>query len=186
VPGAALTLGLVLVASALVVAIAVRRGESSWVVAAYAAVVVAIPIAGGPLLTAVGDDRSSAAVTQVTAAVVARESAAGAPAEVLGVGAYIPSLPFYLKRTVPIATVAGRELTSNYIADYVDRFRDYPAPRSDPQTSGARRLPAAPRRRSSSSARGTKTSARHSRPGSPSWPRTCASAPTVPALSRPE
>jgi 4-amino-4-deoxy-L-arabinose transferase-like glycosyltransferase len=126
VPGAALTLGLVLVASALVVAIAVRRGESSWVVAAYAAVVVAIPIAGGPLLTAVGDDRSSAAVTQVTAAVVARESAAGAPAEVLGVGAYIPSLPFYLKRTVPIATVAGRELTSNYIADYVDRFRDYP------------------------------------------------------------
>lgn len=126
VPGAALSLGLVLVASALVVAIAVRRGKSSWVIAAYAAVVVAIPIAGGPLLAAVGDDRSSAAVTQVTAAVLARESAAGAPADVLGIGAYIPSLPFYLRRTVPIATVAGRELTSNYIADYVDQYRAYP------------------------------------------------------------
>ncbi|HXH62679.1 MAG TPA: glycosyltransferase family 39 protein [Gemmatimonadales bacterium] len=123
VPGAALSLGLVLVASALVVAIAVRRGKSSWIIAAYAAVVVAIPIAGGPLLAAVGDDRSSAAVTQVTAAVLARESAAGAPAEVLGIGAYIPSLPFYLRRTVPIATVAGRELTSNYIADYVEQYR---------------------------------------------------------------
>lgn len=126
VPGAALWLGLMLVASALVVAIAVRRGKSSWVIAAYAAVVVAVPIAGGPLLAAVGDDRSSAAVTQVTAAVLARESAAGAPAEVLGIGAYIPSLPFYLRRTVPIATVAGRELTSNYIADYVDQYRTYP------------------------------------------------------------
>lgn len=126
VPGAALTLGLVLVASALVVAVGVRRGASSWVVAAYAAVVVAIPVAGGPLLAAVGDDRSSAAVSQVTAAVLARESAAGAPADVMGVSAYIPSLPFYLRRTVPIATIAGRELTSNYIADYVDKYRAYP------------------------------------------------------------
>jgi len=42
---------------------------------------------------------------------------------VLGVLAYPPSLPFYLGRPIAVATATGRELTSNYIADNVERFR---------------------------------------------------------------
>lgn len=126
-PGAALALGLVLAASALTVAVAVRRDAPSLGAAAYAAVVMAIPIAGGPLLRAVGDDRSSAAVTDAVAAALSRSAASGAPAQVVGINAYIPSLPFYLRRTIPVATIAGRELTSTYIADYAERYRTVPA-----------------------------------------------------------
>jgi 4-amino-4-deoxy-L-arabinose transferase-like glycosyltransferase len=125
-PPVALVLGLVLVASGLVVALAVRRDLPSLGAAAYAAVVIAIPLAGGSLLRAVGDDRSSAAVTDAVAAALSHSAARGAPAQVVGVNAFIPSLPFYLHRTVPVATVAGRELTSTYIADYADRFRALP------------------------------------------------------------
>jgi len=48
------------------------------------------------------------------------------PTAVLGVGAYPPSLPFYLRRTVPVATATGRELTSNWIADQQEAFRARP------------------------------------------------------------
>jgi 4-amino-4-deoxy-L-arabinose transferase-like glycosyltransferase len=125
-PAAALVLGLVLAASGLVVALAARRDRPSLGVAAYAAVVIAIPIAGGTLLRAVGDDRSSAPVTDAVQSALSHAAAAGAPAQVLGVAAFIPSLPFYLRRTIPVATVAGGELTSTYIADYADRFRTVP------------------------------------------------------------
>jgi 4-amino-4-deoxy-L-arabinose transferase-like glycosyltransferase len=125
-PTAALVLGLVLVASGLIVALAVRRDAPSLGAAAYAAVVIAIPLAGGTLLRAVGEDRSSAAVTDAVAAALSRSAAGGAPAQIVGVSAYIPSLPFYLRRTIPVATVAGRELTSTFIADYADRFRTVP------------------------------------------------------------
>jgi len=40
--------------------------------------------------------------------------------------AYPPSLPFYLRRIIPVATATGGELTSNYIADNVERFRTLP------------------------------------------------------------
>jgi len=43
---------------------------------------------------------------------------------VLGILAYPPSLAFYLGRPVAVATPTGVELTSNYIADYQDRYRD--------------------------------------------------------------
>ena len=119
-------LGLVLAASGLIVALAVRRNTPSLGVAAYAAIVIAIPIVGGTLLRAVGDDRSSAPVTDAVAAALSRSAAAGAPAQVVGIGAFIPSLPFYLRRTIPLATATAKELTSTYIADYADRFRTLP------------------------------------------------------------
>ena len=125
-PAAALALGLVLAVSGLLVALAVRRDTPSLGVAAYAAVVIVIPVAGGTLLRAVGDDRSSAPVTDAVAAALSRSAAAGAPAQVVGIGAFIPSLPFYLRRTIPLATATGKELTSTYIADYADRFRTFP------------------------------------------------------------
>ncbi|HEX4632285.1 MAG TPA: glycosyltransferase family 39 protein [Gemmatimonadales bacterium] len=125
-PTAALVLGLVLVASGLTVALAVRRNTPSLGAAAYAVIVVAVPVVGGTLLRAVGQDRSSAAVSDAVAAALSHSAASGAPAQVVGVGAFIPSLPFYLRRTIPLATATGKELTSTYIADYVDTFRAVP------------------------------------------------------------
>ncbi|HZH39859.1 MAG TPA: glycosyltransferase family 39 protein [Gemmatimonadales bacterium] len=125
-PAAALVLGLILVASGLTVALAVRRNTPSLGAAAYAAIVVAIPVVGGTLLHAVGEDRSSAAVTDAVAAALSHSAASGAPAQVVGIGAFIPSLPFYLRRTIPVATATGKELTSTYIADYVERLRAVP------------------------------------------------------------
>jgi hypothetical protein len=83
----------------------------------------AIPFAGARLLAAVGDDRSSAPIVQATLA------ALRGGGEVIGVAAYPPSLPFYMRRLVPVATATGRELTSNYIADQQEAFhslRDSP------------------------------------------------------------
>src|ERR1041385_8481384 len=51
---------------------------------------------------------------------------AGGTGAVLGVLAYPPSLPFYLGRPVAVATATGAELTSNYIADNVERLRAAP------------------------------------------------------------
>lgn len=122
-PTAALVLGLVLVASGLTVVLAIKRDMPSLGAAAYAAIVIVIPIVGGTLLRAVGDDRSSAGVTDAISAALSQSAGRGAPAQVVGIGAFIPSLPFYLRRTIPVATATGRELTSTYIADYADRFR---------------------------------------------------------------
>ena len=84
----------------------------------------AVPLASGRLLAAVGDDRSSAALARATAAALSEASRSGAASAVLGVLAYPPSLAFYLGRPVAVATTTGAELTSNYIADYQDRYRD--------------------------------------------------------------
>src|SRR5207248_11185582 len=89
----------------------------------YAGVVMAIPFLSGRLRVAVGEDRSAAAVASATAAALERSGDTGT---VLGVLAYPPSLPFYLGRPIAVATETGRELTSNHIADPVERFRSLP------------------------------------------------------------
>src|SRR5205814_10606409 len=88
--------------------------------------VVATPLVGGRPLAAVGDDRSGAGLARATAAALGQGSSSSATTAVLGVLAYPPSLPFYLGRPVAVATATGVELTSNYIADYQDRYRDVP------------------------------------------------------------
>src|SRR5947207_12767482 len=85
----------------------------------------ALRFLSGRLLVAVGEDRSSAAVASATAAALERSGGTGT---VLGVLAYAPSLPFYLGRPIAVATETGRELTSNYTPDNVERFRSVPAP----------------------------------------------------------
>ncbi|HLB81748.1 MAG TPA: glycosyltransferase family 39 protein [Gemmatimonadales bacterium] len=120
IPPTALALGIVVLCSAVLVALgalARRPRVSIW---GYAVVVIAIPFLSGTLLAAVGEDRSSAAVAGATAAALQRAGGSGA---VLGVLAYPPSLPFYLGRPVAVATPTGAELTSNYIADNVERLR---------------------------------------------------------------
>jgi len=102
----------------------VRRPRA--VIAGYAMVVMAIPLVSGRLLAAVGDDRSAAGLARATAAALGQGSAAASTTAVLGILAYPPSLPFYLGRPIAVATATGIELTSNFIADYHDRYRDVP------------------------------------------------------------
>ena len=131
IPPTALVLGIVLVGSALLVALAARRDSLPLGAAGYAVVVAAIPFASGSLLRAVGDDRSAAGLAAAISTAFAGEGGSregeGLGGAVLGVSAYPPSLPFYLGRTIDVATPTARELTSNYIADYQERYRALPA-----------------------------------------------------------
>jgi 4-amino-4-deoxy-L-arabinose transferase-like glycosyltransferase len=120
IPPAALALGIVVLCSAALVALGALARRPRVTIWGYAVVVTAIPFLSGNLLAAVGQDRSSAAVAGATAAALHRAGGAGT---VLGVLAYPPSLPFYLGRPVAVATATGAELTSNYIADNVERLR---------------------------------------------------------------
>jgi len=121
IPPTALALGVALLVSATLVWLAGRssRPGPSLAVMGYALVVMTIPIVSGQLLAAVGEDRSAATLARVV-------QNTGPATEVLGISAYPPSLPFYLRRTIPVATATGRELTSNFIADYHERFRALP------------------------------------------------------------
>ena len=120
IPPTALALGVALIASALMVwsGARTRNPRPALVVMGYALPVVIVPLVAGRLLDAVGDDRSARTLASVITNVGA--------VEVVGVSAYPPSLPFYLRRTVPVATETGRELTSNFIADYHEKFRAVP------------------------------------------------------------
>jgi hypothetical protein len=119
IPATALALGIVLLVSAACVAVAALRRSTGLAAAGYAMVVMAIPVASVPLMAAVGDDRSAATLS-------AAIQAAGGGAQVLGVAAYPPSLPFYLRRTIPVATAGAGELTSNYIARHHEQLRARP------------------------------------------------------------
>lgn len=111
IPPTALALGVGLIASALMV----WYGGRALVVMGYALPVMLMPIVSGRLLEAVGEDRSA----KIMATVIHNVG----DAEVIGVSAFPPSLPFYLRRTIPVATGTGRELTSNFIGDYHEQYR---------------------------------------------------------------
>lgn len=123
IPGVALAVGVALLVSATLVWLAVRRSPPEPIlgITGYALVVMSIPLVSGDLLAAVGDDRSAATLAQVIT------NTQGERARVLGISAFPPSLPFYLGERIDVATPTGRELTSNFIADYVDKFRGVPA-----------------------------------------------------------
>lgn len=122
IPPTALALGIALLISAALVWVAGRPGRlrPALGVMGYALVVMTIPIVSGQLLAAVGEDRSAATLARVI------QNAEPGDARVLGISAFPPSLPFYLRQTIPVATATGRELTSNFIADYHERFRELP------------------------------------------------------------
>ena len=123
IPPTAVALGIVTLCSAALVGLGALARRPRTMLFGYAVVVMAIPFLSGRLLVAIGDDRSSGAVASATATALRQSGDSGT---VLGVLAYPPSLPFYLRRIVPVATATGAELTSNYIADNVDRFRSLP------------------------------------------------------------
>ena len=122
IPPAALALGVPLLISAACVAVAAARRWTGLAVLGYAMVVMALPFATARLMAAVGNDRSAAMLGAAIRAAVGN----GGRDQVLGVAAYPPSLPFYLRSTIAVATARAEELTSNYIARYHDRLRTLP------------------------------------------------------------
>ena len=115
-PPSGRAIGVVLLVSAALVFVAARRRNLSLAAAGYAIGVIAFPFVTGSLMHAVGDDRSAYALA---------EAVRGRGA-IVAIRAYPTSLPFYLQQQLPIYTPTGRELTSNYIADYVDKYRQAP------------------------------------------------------------
>jgi hypothetical protein len=79
-----------------------------------------IPVVAMPLMEAIGADRSSRSVADAVRPLLADDT------EVVAVGTYPLSLPFYLGRTFTLATLDGRELTSNYVTRAHDRLRAQP------------------------------------------------------------
>ena len=116
IPFAAHALAAALLVSAALVAWGARRASLELVATGYAVVVIGLPFAIAGLLRAVGDDRSAYAL-----ATAVRDRGA-----IVAVAAYPPSLPFYLRRPIPVATAHARELTSNFIADYAEHYRAIP------------------------------------------------------------
>ncbi|HEY6223081.1 MAG TPA: glycosyltransferase family 39 protein [Gemmatimonadales bacterium] len=116
IPGAGVALAGVLVGATAVVALGAWRRQRTVVAAGYAAAVIALPLVTAPLMRAVGEDRSAAALA---------DSVRG-KGVVLTIAVYPPSLPFYLRSQIPVATASARELTSNFIADNADTYRAVP------------------------------------------------------------
>jgi len=124
IPQAALALGIALLISAALVWYAGRseRPRPALAVMGYALTVMAMPIVSGRLLAAVGEDRSSATIARVIQNT--RPMMEGMQdVDVVAVAAFPTSLPFYLRRPIPVATATARELTSNFVIDYQEQFR---------------------------------------------------------------
>ena len=115
IPHTAVVLGVVCCGAAgLAWVAAAHRGA---VLLALSLPVAAIPFASTALMGAIGDDRSARAL----ASAIARAGDDGT--EVVGVEAFPPSLPFYLRRTITLATRDGSELTSNYVIRHLESLR---------------------------------------------------------------
>lgn len=79
--------------------------------------VAAIPFVSTGLMRALGRERSSAEL----ASTIARSLPPGA--DVVAIGAFPLSLPFYLRQPVLLASATGAELTSNYLARDPEHWR---------------------------------------------------------------
>jgi 4-amino-4-deoxy-L-arabinose transferase-like glycosyltransferase len=136
IPPVAIALGIALLVSAALVWHAGRpdRPRPGLGVMGYAMVVIIVPLVSSRLLAAVGEDRSSATLARVIL------NTGGATIDVVGVGAFPTSLPFYLQRRVPVSTAHGRELTSNYIADHYTEFLNTPGSPIEPPEFWRERL----------------------------------------------
>ena len=118
IPPTALTLGAVSGVAGLVTVTVARYRYA--VLLACALPVTAIPLIGGPLLRAIAEDRSAAGLVKAIRPALTAET------ELIAVGVYPLSLSFYAGRTVLLATLDGRELTSNYVARHMDQLRRIP------------------------------------------------------------
>jgi 4-amino-4-deoxy-L-arabinose transferase-like glycosyltransferase len=117
-----MVLATALVVSTAGLALATRSGRLDLAALAYALPALSLAFGSARLMTAVGDDRSSAQLAAAIAPAVTRDT------RLLGVAAFPPSLPFYLRRQMDVATADGHELTSNYIVAFAAAFRGPTSP----------------------------------------------------------
>jgi len=115
-PPTLLALGAAFLLGAAAVFLGLGRRGSTLVLAGLVLPMAALPPVLLPLLAEIGSHRSARAA----AAAIAPRLAPGA--EVVAIHAFPPSLPFYLRRTLLVATTRGRELTSNYVIAYVSKW----------------------------------------------------------------
>jgi hypothetical protein len=101
-----------------VAALAATRGP--WALPALVLPVAAIPFVSTTLMDAIGDDRSSRAVAVAVRPFLTDRT------EVVAIGVYPLSLPFYLDRTLTLVTEDGHELTSNYVVRRHEVLRQLP------------------------------------------------------------
>ena len=87
----------------------VARPRGAALVAIFSLPMIVMGLASGPLLGAVGADRSARDL-----ATAIRQQVPGRPL-VVGVGAFPTSLPFYLGAPIEVSSKSGNELTSNYV-----------------------------------------------------------------------
>jgi len=123
---APLTAGLLLVAAALG-AVANRRDARGWLAVALALMPIGVVLSAGGILTALGEYRSARGLAQVIQG-QARD------ARVVAVETYPHSLAYYLGQTLEVASPRGRELKSNYIAEYQASLRERPGSTLKPAT----------------------------------------------------
>jgi hypothetical protein len=85
------------------------RPRGAALVAIFSLPMVVAGLASGPLLDAVGADRSAQGLASTI-----RQQVPGKPL-VVGVSAFPTSLPFYLGAPIEVSSRSGNELTSNYV-----------------------------------------------------------------------
>jgi 4-amino-4-deoxy-L-arabinose transferase-like glycosyltransferase len=93
-----------------------RRRRSTLLLVGLVLPMAALPAVLLPLLGEIGSHRSSKAAAAAIAPRLRPD------AEVVAIHAFPPSLPFYLRRTLLLATPRGRELTSNYVIAYFQKW----------------------------------------------------------------
>ncbi len=112
-----LALGAAFLAGAAAVFLGIRRRPgTALLLVGLVLPMAALPAALLPLLDETGRHRSA---RDAAAAIAPR---LGPGAEVVAVHAFPPSLPFYLRRTLLLSTPRGRELTSNYVIAYFQKW----------------------------------------------------------------
>jgi 4-amino-4-deoxy-L-arabinose transferase-like glycosyltransferase len=98
----------------------VLASRDAWALPALVLPIAAIPLVAMPLMRAVGEDRSSRTAAETLRFAITAQT------EVVAVQTYPLSLPFYLGRTLTLATTDGRELTSNYFVRHQAAMRRLP------------------------------------------------------------
>jgi hypothetical protein len=96
--------------------IALRTERGPALVAALSLPIIAIPVALLPAIKTLAEHRSERRLVDLIRSELPVET------EVVGVHAWRPSVSFYLRQTVPIFSVDGDELRSNYVLKTYDRW----------------------------------------------------------------
>jgi 4-amino-4-deoxy-L-arabinose transferase-like glycosyltransferase len=115
IPLTATLLGVVCIGAGITAWIGARRSPVA--ILALSLPIASIPVVSLDLMHAIGEDRSARGLAEAIG------GAEDARADVIGIAAFPPSLPFYLRRGITIATEDGAELTSNYVTAHLAHFR---------------------------------------------------------------